>query len=263
MTDKIGEWRNGVSSGCAVNEVPPKREAVLATGFLQTCKGGTALAPQIAPGPPADFAFLDMLPDVPFAAVGMQRHFWARQHQEQLRFVAVQSLERLVQGRKRRLLGKDLLKARGECDLPLLAGLEFVAFEVSLVVPDLPPDRGELRPLGFSKREEFVNGALGVHPTQAVTQDIELARVITDDRQIAQEAVAQRSGQQGAFRRNAHVPSLRDPQARQMGVPSGRLRKAVDGMLRPCLNKGAGQLLGAEVRERLGIHAIVGMARLQ
>ncbi len=128
---------------------------------------------------------------------------------------------------------------RKERALPLRAGLEFVAFAGGIGVPDLPTYCCDLCPLGFMERAEFGKGTRGGHPTQAMRQDIELARILPDDRQSAEEAVAQRPGQSGVFRRTAHRPCLRDAPVRHMGLPGGCLSTAADGMVSPCRYAGA------------------------
>jgi hypothetical protein len=56
-----------------------------------------------------------------------------------------------------------------------------------------------------------VNESLGMSPTQAMTQDLELPRIVADYRQVFGEAMVQHTAQQGTLGGNAAMPLRGNP----------------------------------------------------
>ena len=138
----------------------------------------------------------------------MQHNVWPVQYQKQLRFVALDPPECLVQGLKTRLGGEEDIKAGFQLGFLLGRRMRFVGLQVGIQLPELTAHRGELLPVCRVERNERVNESLGMNPTQAMAQDLELPSIVADYGQVFGEAMVQHTAQQGAFGGNAAMPLL-------------------------------------------------------
>ena len=85
--------------------------AELAAAPLQTDGGVAALSADFTASAAADFAFLHVVTDIALTAVGVQGHFGALEHQQQLGFVLMQAFEQLIEGLVACFLGEQRIKA--------------------------------------------------------------------------------------------------------------------------------------------------------
>ncbi len=95
---EVGQVRDSVGQGNAVKQVLPEGDAVFFTGFFQAGEGIATSSPILGSGAAADFAFHDVLADIVFAEVVVQRDIGPFQDQPQFGFVVRQTLERQVEG---------------------------------------------------------------------------------------------------------------------------------------------------------------------
>src|SRR3990170_1390343 len=98
--NELRQGSNRARAAEPVVEELPEGDPQLPAGLLQTREGISTAAPELAAGAPADLALLDVLADVPLTGVVVQRDVGPVEHQQQLRLVVVQPLERLVQRRE-------------------------------------------------------------------------------------------------------------------------------------------------------------------
>jgi hypothetical protein len=110
LLNEVREWRNGIGVGDSIGQVLPKGDPELSTGPLQAHEGIPTALPQVTSGPATDLAFLDGIAKIPFTPIGVQRNVWPLQHQQQLRFGALDPSKCLVQGLKARLGGEESIK---------------------------------------------------------------------------------------------------------------------------------------------------------
>jgi hypothetical protein len=100
LLNEVREWWNRVGMGYLIGQVLPKGDPELSTCPLQAHEGISTASPQVTSGPATDLAFLDGIAKISFTPIGVQHNVGPVQHQEQLRFVAMDPLEGLVQGLK-------------------------------------------------------------------------------------------------------------------------------------------------------------------
>src|ERR671925_1678256 len=118
----------------------------------------------------------------------------------------------LVQGLKARLGGEEGIKASFQVDFLRRRRMRLVGLEIGLQLPELTAHRGELLPVCRVEGNKLVDEPLGMNPTQAMAQDLELPRIVADDGQLLGEAMVQHTAQQGALGSNATMPLLGDSQ---------------------------------------------------
>ena len=58
--------------------------------------------------------------------------------------------------------------------------MRFVGLEIGIQLPELTAHRGEPLPVGRVEGNERVDEPLGMNPTQAMTQDLELPSIVAD-----------------------------------------------------------------------------------
>jgi len=89
--------------------------------------------------------------------------------------------------------------------------MRFVGLEIGIQLPELTAHRGELLPVCRVEGNKLMDEPLGMNPTQAMTQDLELPGIVADYGQLLREAMVQHTAQQGALGGNAAMPLLGDP----------------------------------------------------
>src|SRR5436305_1071369 len=208
LVNEVSEWRNCVGVRKSIGEIVPQGDPELSTGPLQAHEGIPTAPPQVTSGPATDLAFLDGIAKIPFTPIGVQHNVWPVQYQEQLRFVALDPPECLVQGLKARLDSEEGIKASLQVNFLLRRRMLFVGLQVSIQLPELTAHLGELLPVCRVEGNKPVNESLGMNPTQAMTQDLELPGIVAYDGQLLREARVQHTAQQGALGGNAAMPLL-------------------------------------------------------
>ena len=109
LLNEVREWRNCVGVRESIGEIAPKGDPELSTGPLQAHEGIPTASPQVTSGPATDLAFLDGIAKIPFTPIGVQHNVWPVQYQKQLRFIALDPPECLVQGPPLLRCGYNLL----------------------------------------------------------------------------------------------------------------------------------------------------------
>jgi hypothetical protein len=92
-----------------------------------------------------------------------------------------QTLEEIVERSVSGLALEDAVEQGGQIDGLFRRRRELVAFQASVEPPDHAPRDFEGVALALVGRQQLVDKALGVHPTQGVLADAELPGVVGDD----------------------------------------------------------------------------------
>ncbi len=172
---------------------------MFATGFLQTCKRIPAFSSRFAASAATDFSFFNVIPDISFAEVVVKGNSGLVQYSEQLLLVVPQTLQRLVERRITGLGATKLFKPGAY--LFGLSGLriEFVVLDISVELPELFSDPIDGLLMALIERDEPIDDALGMDPTQSMVKHIELTRIVTHDDKLAGDALCQKSPDEGTF----------------------------------------------------------------
>lgn len=180
----------------------------------------------------------------------MQGRFGAHQHQEQLRLVAVESLERLVEGFKDGALSKKGVETGFEVGNAERIRVRPVVLEIGVQVPKLFPDLFNRFPMPLVARDQFVDQAFGMNPAQAMLEHRELAGAIADDRQVSAQTLLQQTPEQGALGGNPTLPRGINAQRVQVALPRVWGIDLAGVMSFQALQGVSGQALLAQVRYR-------------
>src|ERR687896_939421 len=97
--------------------------------------------------------------------------------------------ECLIQGLKARRGSEEGIKASVQVDFLLRRRMRFVGLEIGIQLPELTAYLGEFLPVRRVEGNERVDEPLGMNPTQAMTQDVELPRTVADYGQVLGEAM--------------------------------------------------------------------------
>ena len=172
---------------------------MFATGFLQTGKRIPAFSSRFAAGAATDFSFFNVIPDISFTEVVMKGNPGLVQYSEQLLLVVPQTLQDLVESRIASFGATQLFKPGAY--LICLSGLriEFVILDIGVELPERLPDPVHGLLMVLIERDEPIDEALGMDPTQDMVEHIELTRIVTHDHPIAGDALGQKPPNEGPF----------------------------------------------------------------
>ena len=175
---------------------------MFATGFFQTGEGIAAFSPRLAAGAATDFSFFNVIADIAFAEVVVKGNPGLVQYSEQLMLIVPQTLQGLVKGRITGFGATKLFKPGAY--LFCLTGLriEFVALDIGVELPELLADPIHGLLMAPIERDETIDEALGMDPTQDMVKHIELTRIVTHDHQITGDSLRQKPPDQGPFSDN-------------------------------------------------------------
>src|SRR5918992_5375891 len=101
----------------------------------------------------------------------------------------------LIQDLKARLGGEEGIKASFQVDFLLRRRMRSVGPEIGIQLPELTAHRGKLLPVCRVEGNKRVDEPLGMNPTQAMTQDLELPSIVADYGQVLREAMVQHTAQ--------------------------------------------------------------------
>src|ERR671922_1673446 len=132
LLNEVSEGRNGIDVGYSIVQVLPKGDPELSTRPLQAHESIPTAPPQVTSGPATDLAFLDGIAQIPFTPIGVQHNVWPVQYQQQLRFVAPDPPEGLIQGLKARWGSEEDIKASFQIDFVLRRRMRFVGLEIGI-----------------------------------------------------------------------------------------------------------------------------------
>jgi hypothetical protein len=85
--------------------------------------------------------------------------------------MGIQTLERVIEGRKGGLLSEEGLEARTQCVNRGWIGITLVRLEVGVERPEFVAHPFLVLAMALIERDELVNQAFGMHPTQGMQQN--------------------------------------------------------------------------------------------
>ena len=159
----------------------PEGDPQFSRGFFEAGERVPTSPAHGASGRAADLAPLDVLTDIIFAEVVVQRDFGSLQYQEELLFVVVEALEGEVEELIIGLLCEDLIECGVEPIFFLLRRSCFIGLHFVVEIPDLLSDLFQDFFSVFIRRDELVDGPFGMNPAESVEENIKLAGIVTDD----------------------------------------------------------------------------------
>src|SRR5712691_8007675 len=111
----------------------------------------------------------------------------------------MQSGEQSIEGGKVGAPLEDTVEADAQLCPPPRRGIGFVGLEVAVKPPDERAQALLRRALKVGEGVELVDEALGMHPAQPMSTEIELSGVIADHRRRTQQTMRPHASPQGAF----------------------------------------------------------------
>src|SRR5450631_177817 len=162
-SNQFSQGRDIVETPYSILKITPEGYAELPTGRLQAEKRIPAAPAQVASRPRADLPLLDVLPDVILRQVVVQRNLRMFENQQQLRLLAVNLLQFLIQLRPTRLLQKQSVEVVFQASTPLRRRRFSIGLQSLVVVPDRVPRRFVRGALVVGERDQSRDVPLHVH----------------------------------------------------------------------------------------------------
>ncbi len=260
--DDLGQWRDVVVEGEAVEKVVPEADTEFLAGFLQAGEGIACAAAVVGASGAGDFAFDDVLADVTFAQVVMQGDVGALEDEEEFGLVVVQALQRLVEGLQGGLGAAQFIEVRFDIEFGLVVGVELVIFEVSVEVPELFTDPFELFGLDVIERQQGLEVTLGVEPAKCMLLDVELSGIVADDDEFGWEAVLDEATEEGGFGGDAPVACGGDVEGGEVVIP-GSFVEQVGATFSQALSWRMREFVGLQIVHGGVVDSIVAMRPAQ
>jgi hypothetical protein len=192
---------------------------MFAASLLEAGEGVPTLSPDLVAGPGADLAFFDHVPQVVLTAVVVERQVGAFQHSQQPGLVTLEALQHAVKGFAGGFGGAQSFKAGGDLGFGHRVGMLTVGLQVLIEKPDLLLHPGGGLPVRVVQGQQVLQRPLGMHPAQAVHEEVELPGIVADQAHVQVKALRSQAANQRPFGSQRHRPGAVDEVALQISRP--------------------------------------------
>jgi hypothetical protein len=247
----------------AVEQVLPEGDAQFSAGLVQAGERVTASETFVAAGSAADFLPHDMIADIAFTVISVKRYFRSIQHQQEFGFVIVNADQKIGELPVTCPAYEDVIKPFSQPFLLFFGWLCLVGFKIGIELPDLGSNPCNVLAMAVIERLQLMNQPFRMNPTQAMREDIELARIIADDDHVCCDMQTGESTQQGTLGGDLEFERCADAKRFQVRAPCLLIREDGVGMPAQDIPACRGHPLFFHVCQRVAVNHILGLPGLQ
>lgn len=150
----------------------------------------------------------------------MKGNFGMLQYKQPLFFAFVKTLEPLMEGRKRGVLGENRVEARVKLRCKPQAWVLAEALEICVSSPDFISDFGHIFAMRVVQRDRLVHPAFRMDPAQGMQQYRELPGPVADDNPFRIKTIFHQSAQKRSFSGHAPMPFIFDAEVIPVWFPT-------------------------------------------